>query len=232
MKTNPCGYCYNKDNSDWSTYGQGCDGVCNSHYDTDDCGICRSVYSSEWNGCVGCDGVVRSGKEWNPCGKCIVNTTSNFDTYGMDCNGTCDGSAETDRCGQCLLPSSPEWNGCVPSTTAYIIYEPGVSNNNETKSLSAAIVAIGVIAFIVILIAGIVIYKLYKKQQQQSKQFENILKTYTLMDENPGQAPDGLATGGSPQATDGTKKSRNPLKRKKGMPVPTEDVDEDNNTAL
>lgn len=63
--------------------------------------------------CVGCDNVEYSGKELNPCSFCIDSTRDDFDTYGEDCNGTCQGNAQTDSCGKCMLPSSTEWNSCV-----------------------------------------------------------------------------------------------------------------------
>ena len=191
-KYNHCGHCMYLYASDFSTYGEDCrnDGSCgDGEHMIDDCGICRWVYSLEWNGCVGCDGIAHSGKEWNPCGLCIVNTTSNFQTLGQDCSGKCDGTMEYDDCGQCLPRNNVKWNSCnVGSTTtkATPIASDGASSLSSSMSVKIQMYAIigGITAiFIILVIAVLVVYKLNRKQEQQTKQVNKILKQYAPVDD-------------------------------------------------
>ena len=47
----------------------------------------------------------------------------NFNTYGMDCNGTCNGNKQIDNCGHCLELNDINWNNCsINNFKSTIIY--------------------------------------------------------------------------------------------------------------
>ena len=128
---------------------------------------------------LGCDNITNSGMETNPCGYCISSDTDDFETYGTDCRGEgyCDdGTYGYDTCGNCLWVGSSDWDNCSESSTS--------STSAATRTWEWIIGVVVVLGFIV---CGFIIFKMYKKQQQTQDAFENILKTYNLMDENPSQ---------------------------------------------
>ncbi|ETO33163.1 hypothetical protein RFI_03944, partial [Reticulomyxa filosa] len=90
-----------------------CRGICYGTWRKDKCGQCLPSDDESFDDCVGCDGVAFSGKKINPCGFCLQNNSSNFATYGRDCNDTCNGQHAIDSCGQCLSQSDPSWDSCV-----------------------------------------------------------------------------------------------------------------------
>ncbi|ETO05633.1 hypothetical protein RFI_31762 [Reticulomyxa filosa] len=113
MKINPCGICLNSTSSNFTTFGMDCNDVCYGTWNKDKCGQCLPSDDESFDDCVGCDGVAFSGKKINPCGFCLQNNSSNFATYGRDCNDTCNGQHAIDSCGQCLSQSDPSWDSCV-----------------------------------------------------------------------------------------------------------------------
>eukprot|EP00486_Rosalina_sp_Unknown_P004694 CAMPEP_0201571072 /NCGR_PEP_ID=MMETSP0190_2-20130828/13660_1 /ASSEMBLY_ACC=CAM_ASM_000263 /TAXON_ID=37353 /ORGANISM="Rosalina sp." /LENGTH=819 /DNA_ID=CAMNT_0047995337 /DNA_START=127 /DNA_END=2586 /DNA_ORIENTATION=+ len=215
---NECGFCKNPSDADFETYGKNCNGDCTAQseevYSLDRCGICKTSEDSTRDACVGCDNVADSNKILNPCGVCVNKDDENFADYGKDCRGECTTTiANTyyvDDCGNCLLPSSDEWNSCLPNV------EP---TNTETTTLkkkeselTTVIVIVCIVAFLIILAACIIIGALWKKQTQINERFDSLAATYVTMEDNP-------ASGGFPQqmgnlqATTGTYGK----KQKKGM---------------
>jgi len=116
-KFNRCGRCIPENTTNFADFGADCKGVCDGDAEYDECGVCLSVSSKQWNDCVGCDGVAYSNKTDNPCGFCIDSNDANWNDYGRDCRGNCSASTTiqyyTDECGQCLPTSSSEWNSCL-----------------------------------------------------------------------------------------------------------------------
>jgi hypothetical protein len=151
-----------------------CRGVCFGQYLTDRCGQClSSENSAQWDSCVGCDGVPNSGKKVNICGYCLSTSDSDFSTYGMDCNQNCNGGFVVDSCGNCLSPSSEEYNSCKYST--------GSSDSKASTSLTLVII-LSVIGFLLLVLCGAVLYKLWQRQQFNDQRFSTIVKQYQLMD--------------------------------------------------
>eukprot|EP01083_Nonionella_stella_P156379 506351_1 len=110
---NPCGYCRDTRIRNFATFGVDCNGTCSVQLKEDECGQCIYESDTQWNACVGCDNTPFSGFAFNPCGRCIHSSLADFDTFGKDCNGTCDGDHALDQCGACLATDSVDWNECI-----------------------------------------------------------------------------------------------------------------------
>ncbi|ETO09948.1 hypothetical protein RFI_27431 [Reticulomyxa filosa] len=157
-----------------------CAGICNGQSLTDRCGVCLpSQTDSRWDSCVGCDGVPYSGKKFNDCGYCLSNTTEGWQDEGKDCRGICGGDYVVDSCGNCLSSNDENFNSCKYSSGG------GDSNSKASTSLTLVIV-LSVVSFLVIVLCGFIVYRLWTKQQAVDQRFTNIMKQYQLMDQNGG----------------------------------------------
>jgi len=111
---NVCGYCKDTNAPDFSTFGVDCEGGCSMTLKEDECGNCLEESNAQWNDCVDCEGVVNGNARENPCGFCRVYIEQyEFENYGRDCNGVCEGGWTYDECGQCLSPANATRNACV-----------------------------------------------------------------------------------------------------------------------
>eukprot|EP01084_Bolivina_argentea_P272509 464005_1 len=101
-----------------------CNGTCYGSWLTDSCEACLPITSPEWNECIGCmelpddstydcEGICGGDHATNYCGYCIDSTRTDFDTYGIACDNSCDTTVAEDECGECMSVSSLEWNSCV-----------------------------------------------------------------------------------------------------------------------
>eukprot|EP01084_Bolivina_argentea_P182922 315715_1 len=99
-----------------------CNGECFGHSLIDSCQQCLLISDPQWNECIGCNGknetfdcrnICGSDYDVNPCGYCKNIHLKNFQTYGMDCNGVCEGTKRYDKCKQCLEESDPQFDNCV-----------------------------------------------------------------------------------------------------------------------
>lgn len=154
-----------------------CKGDCYGSYELDQCEQCLLVGNSAFDACVGCDDIVNSTKVINPCGYCVLLNITDFESYGEDCNGECNGDRHIDDCGHCLLFSSDSFNDCSDS---------GSSSSSETdKMLTTVIIAVCVITFLVVVCAGIIIYCLWKRQLSITDRFNTLASTYQMMDDIP-----------------------------------------------
>ena len=101
-------------------------GICGGTASVDICGDCRNSSDPMRDSCVGCNDQVDSGIELNPCSVCIVATRDDFETYGQDCSGECNGEHQVDSCGNCLLMTDSNWNGCLGCD--------GIANSNKKEN--------------------------------------------------------------------------------------------------
>lgn len=183
----------------YTTYGQdcrGCDSCCEPEvYAIDACDECLWTGDEDWDGCKGCDGVPFSNA-----------------TY---------------KCGLCVEPGTTEWKtACAETGTDVpvetILVTGGtviIDKGGNDSAVSTIALVIGCVAVIIICGAGAIIYKLQKKQKEQSQAFENILKTYSLMDEN---ANAGIRRDDN-DGNDGTTQG-NRMKKKEKIPT-TDELD-------
>jgi len=110
---NHCGECVDTQRPDFDHYGEDCLGYCGGSASFDECGECKNSSDAQRDNCLGCDHEAFSGFELNPCALCVLATRSDFETYGQDCAGECEGSHETDACGACLMRTDAAWDSCV-----------------------------------------------------------------------------------------------------------------------
>ena len=110
---NPCNKCVYVNDPEFDNIGRDCTGSCpaseEERYYYDECGQCLLPSNPDFSNC--CDG--DPNKRTNLCGYCILMNQTDFNDYGRDCSGTCNGLKVKDECGQCLLQSSPSWNSCM-----------------------------------------------------------------------------------------------------------------------
>lgn len=115
-KFNDCHACMAANASDFDTYLKDCALQCNGVHRIDRCGQCLLRSDPKWESCVGCDGIPFSGYVYNDCHKCMSPNASDFNTFGKDCAGICNGNHQMDACNQCLLTSDSKWDNCVNPT--------------------------------------------------------------------------------------------------------------------
>jgi len=129
----------------------------------------------------------------------------------LDCRNICDitGLYQLDKCNNCLLLSDENWDSCVGcdgianSNTTWkcgkcvalnsIDYEHACDNNstgsinNSSKTSSITmtmiLIIISIAAFILFVIIGYIVYRLWKQQKDVNTNFQSILSTYQMMDE-------------------------------------------------
>jgi len=123
--------------------------------------------------------------------------------------------------GQCLLPSSDDWNNCLPETQPTNT-ETATLKKKESE-LTTVIVIVCIVAFLIILAACIIIGALWKKQTQINQRFDSLAATYVTMEDNPASSGGFPQNMGNLQSTQGTYG-----KKKKGLQtVPDNESGED-----
>ena len=102
----------------------GCDNVCGSSLEYDECGICGGDNSD----CEDCNGIPNGSNLLDNCGICDDNPENDC---MQDCEGSWGGTAEYDECGVCNGPGFPD-NSC--DCEGNILDECGICGGNGPES--------------------------------------------------------------------------------------------------
>jgi len=115
-------------------------------------------------------------KKINSCGYCLNSSIANWDSYGKDCRGICNGGYTVDGCGNCLSPDDSQYNACK--------YAQGDTHTTTSKSsINTTVLAVIVVCSLIFVAgAGWAVWKMYKRQQDMDKKWSEIAKSYQLMD--------------------------------------------------